>query len=86
MSNNKLQELTEQLYSEGLSKGRIEGEKVLADARAEADKIISEARSQAEKIAASSPASEDTLFCVPSAKVINTLSALSTRMALPVSL
>lgn len=50
MSNNKLQELTEQLYSEGLSKGRIEGEKVLADARAEADKIISEARSQAEKI------------------------------------
>lgn len=51
MANNKLQELTEQLYSEGLSKGRLEGEKILADARAEADRIISEAKSQAEKIA-----------------------------------
>lgn len=50
MSNNKLQELTEQLYSEGLNKGRQEGGKILADARAEADRIIAEAQSKAEKI------------------------------------
>ena len=53
---DKLQELTEKLYQEGLSKGKQEGEALLADARQQAAAIRSEAekdaaaiRSQAEK-------------------------------------
>jgi len=47
---NKLQELTDKLYQEGLSKGKEEGERILAEARAEAERIVSEARQQAEQI------------------------------------
>lgn len=47
---NKLQELTDKLYQEGLSKGKEEGERILAEARAEAERIVSEARRQAEQI------------------------------------
>ena len=47
---NKLQELTDKLYEEGLSKGKAEGEKILAEARAEADRIVAEASEQAEQI------------------------------------
>ncbi|MCQ2158922.1 MAG: hypothetical protein MJY43_03750 [Bacteroidales bacterium] len=46
---SKLQELTDKLYVEGLSKGKEEGEKILADAKAQAEKIIADAKSQAEK-------------------------------------
>ena len=49
MANNKLQELTERLYSEGLSKGRQEGEQLLAKAREEAASIVENARVQAQK-------------------------------------
>lgn len=63
MSNNKLQELTEHLYAEGLAKGKEQGEqllaqaeekaeKILGDAKLQADKIIAEARAKAEEIAA----------------------------------
>ena len=48
--SNKLQELTEKLYNEGLSKGKEEGNMLLARAREEADHIVSEARHQAESI------------------------------------
>lgn len=59
--SNKLQELTDKLYNEGLSKGKQEAEQmkaaaqkeaagILAEARAEADKIIAEARKQADEI------------------------------------
>ena len=37
---NKLQELTDKLYQEGLSKGKQEGENLVAQAKAEAEKII----------------------------------------------
>ena len=47
--SNKLQELTEKLYNEGLSKGKEEGKLLLARAR-EADRIIADARSQAANI------------------------------------
>ena len=47
---NKLQELTDKLYEEGLSKGKAEGERILAEARAEAERIVSQARQQAEEI------------------------------------
>lgn len=47
---NKLQQLTQKLYDEGLEKGRAEADKLVADARAEAQKIVAEARAQAEDI------------------------------------
>ena len=50
--SNKLQELTERLYNEGLSKGKEEGELLLARAHDEADKILAEARQQAADIVA----------------------------------
>lgn len=49
---NKLQELTDKLYSEGLSKGRQEGEAILENARKEAENIIAEAKNEAEAIIA----------------------------------
>lgn len=47
---NKLQELTDKLYNEGLSKGRQEAEEMKAKAKEEAARIISEAKKEAEKI------------------------------------
>ena len=41
---NKLQELTEKLYQEGLSKGKEEGAQILSEARAEAQKTIADAK------------------------------------------
>ena len=41
---NKLQELTDKLYNEGLSKGKQEGEALLQEATAKADSILAEAR------------------------------------------
>jgi len=49
---NKLQELTDKLYNEGLSKGRREAEELLAKAKIEAQEIIDKARSQADEIVA----------------------------------
>lgn len=48
--SNKLQELTDRLYNEGLSRGREEGELLLANARKEADEILAAARRKAESI------------------------------------
>lgn len=50
--SNKLQELTERLYQEGLSKGKEEGEQLLARAREEAERIVADARAQAAGIIA----------------------------------
>ena len=47
---NKLQELTDKLYKEGLSKGKEEGEAILAKANEKATQIIEDARKQAEAI------------------------------------
>ena len=47
---NKLQELTDKLYKEGLSKGKEEGEAILAKANEKATQIIDDARKQAEAI------------------------------------
>ena len=49
---NKLQELTDRLYNEGLSKGKQEGEAILDEARSRAGKIVEDARSEAAKILA----------------------------------
>ena len=40
---DKLQELTDKLFNEGLSKGKAEGEALLAKARKEAEEIVADA-------------------------------------------
>ena len=47
---NRLQELTDKLYNDGLSKGREEGARILEEARKQAEDIVSEARKQADDI------------------------------------
>ncbi|MCB2197439.1 MAG: V-type ATP synthase subunit E [Bacteroidetes bacterium] len=47
---NKLQELTQKLYNEGVEKANAEAEKILADAKSEAEKIKQEAEKEAKKI------------------------------------
>lgn len=47
---NKLQELTDKLYNEGLSKGREEGETLLAKAKSQAADIVAEAEKKAAEI------------------------------------
>ena len=49
---NKLQELTDKLYNEGLSKGRQEGEELLAKAKVQAEEMIAKAQSEAAQIVA----------------------------------
>lgn len=51
MENNKLQELTQKLYSDGLERGRAEAERLVADAKESAAKIIADAKAEAEAIA-----------------------------------
>lgn len=47
---NKLQELTDKLYNEGLSKGKQEADMLIGNAKAEAEKIVAEAKAEAKKI------------------------------------
>ena len=47
---NKLQELTDQLYKEGLSRGREEGDRYLQEARSKADAMVGEAEQKAARI------------------------------------
>ena len=47
---DKLQELTDRLYNEGLSKGKQEGEALVAKAREDAAKILADAQKEAEAI------------------------------------
>ncbi|HIT49103.1 MAG TPA: hypothetical protein IAC34_06390 [Candidatus Coprenecus stercoripullorum] len=49
---DKLQELTDRLYNEGLAKGKAEAEELKEGAKAEAGRIISEARKEAGNIIA----------------------------------
>ena len=49
---DKLQQLTDRLYNEGLSKGKQDGEELLQKAKAEADGIIAQAKAEAERIVA----------------------------------
>lgn len=47
---SKLQELTDKLYREGLSKGKEEGEAILAKAKEEAGEILMQAQAEAQSI------------------------------------
>ena len=49
---DKLQELTDRLYNEGLSKGKQEGEELVQKAHAEAEAIIANAKAEAAGIIA----------------------------------
>lgn len=44
---NKLKELTDKLYGEGLEKGRAEADRLVSEAKAEAAKIVAEAEAKA---------------------------------------
>ena len=59
--STKLQELTERLYQEGLSKGKEEGEQLLARAREDAARIVEDARKQAADIIADAQKQADDL-------------------------
>ena len=50
--HNKLQELTDKLYNEGLSKGKQEGEEILAKAKIQAEETVAKAKAEAEAIVA----------------------------------
>ncbi len=47
---DKLQELTEKLYNEGLAKGKAEGETIVQNARKEAEEIVNKAKEEAQAI------------------------------------
>jgi V/A-type H+-transporting ATPase subunit E len=49
---NKLQELTDKLYNEGLSKGKQEGEELLAKAKVQVDDMLAKAQAEAAQIIA----------------------------------
>lgn len=49
---NKLQELTDKLYNEGLAKGKQEGEELLAKAKVQAEEIVAKANAEAAAIVA----------------------------------
>jgi len=58
---DKLQELTDRLYNEGLSKGKQEGEELLQKAHAEAESIVAQAKAEAERIIAQANKEADEL-------------------------
>jgi len=47
---NKLQELTQKLYNEGVEKANVEAEKIIAEAKSEAEKLKQDAEKKAQKI------------------------------------
>ena len=49
---NKIQELTDKIYREGVEKGNVEAQKLIANAQEEAKKIIEDAHKEAESIVA----------------------------------
>ncbi len=50
--DNKIQELTEKIFNEGVAKGRVEAERLIAEANAKAENIIKAAETEAEAIIA----------------------------------
>lgn len=49
---NKIQELTEKIYAEGVEKGRVEADRLIDEAKAKAADIVNDAQKQAEAIIA----------------------------------
>jgi V/A-type H+-transporting ATPase subunit E len=61
METNKLSQITQKLYEEGLSKGRSEGERIVADAEARAKEIVAKAEEKAGRIAQKAAADAEEL-------------------------
>lgn len=49
---NKIQELTDKIYREGVEKGNVEAQKLIANAQEEAKRIVEDAHKEADSIAA----------------------------------
>ena len=47
---NKIQELTEKIYNEGVERGNVEAERIIAQAQEQAELILNEARGKADEI------------------------------------
>ena len=58
---NKIQELTDKIYHEGVEKGNIEAQRLIEKAQEEAKKIIEDAKKEADSIIASSHKSANEL-------------------------
>lgn len=58
---NKIQQLTEKLYQEGLQRGKAESERIIAKAKETAEQIVAEATAKAEKIVADARQREEEL-------------------------
>lgn len=58
---NKIQELADKIYREGVEKGNEEAQKLIAKAQEEAQKIVEDARLEAESIVAAAHKSADEL-------------------------
>ena len=56
---NKIQELTDKIYREGVEKGNEEAQKLIANAQEEAKKIIEDARKEAESINSSRKSADE---------------------------
>lgn len=50
--DNKIQELTEKIYAEGVEKGQAEADRIITEAKAKADAILKEAEAKAEAVVA----------------------------------
>lgn len=59
--DNKIQELTEKIYNEGVEKGRSEAERIVAEANAKAADIVKAAEAQAQEIVAAARKAADEL-------------------------
>ena len=59
--DNKIQELTEKIFNEGVAKGRVEAERLIAEANAKAENIIKAAEPEAEAIIAKANKSSEEL-------------------------
>ena len=78
---NKLQELTDRLYNEGLSKGKQEGEELLAKAKVQAEEIVAKAQAEAAQIiaAAQKQAEEIKTKTASDVKMASTQSIAATK-------
>lgn len=59
--DNKIQELTKKIFNEGVAKGRVEAERLIAEANAKAENIIKAAETEAEAIIAKANKSAEEL-------------------------
>lgn len=77
---NKLQELTEKIFKEGISKGNAEAEKIINDSKKEAGDIVANAKKEADKIVSTAKKKSDEIkssseaeFRLSSKQAINVL-------------